>query len=74
MDLKAIHELVELARSQWPQVAKKAATEAKRVEIAQETLRDMFDDRSLDPYPTSDAANEMVLRKFCGWKSKENEE
>lgn len=73
MDLKAIHELVELARSQWPQVAKKAATEAKRVEVVQETLREMFDERSLDPYPTSDGANEMVLRKFCGWKANGDE-
>jgi hypothetical protein len=71
MDLKAIHELAELAKLHWPQLAKKAISEATRVKVAQETLREMFDDRSLDPYPTSDEANEIILRKFCGWKPKE---
>lgn len=73
MKLAAIHELIELAKTNWPQVAKKAGTEAKRVEVAQETLREMFDERSLDPYPTSDEANEIVLRKFCGWKDAEED-
>lgn len=70
MKLDATHELIELAKRNWPQLAKKAGTEAKRVEIAQETLRDMFDDGRLDPYPSSDASDEIVLRKFCGWKDK----
>jgi hypothetical protein len=72
MKLTAIQELIELAKTHWPQVARKAASEAKRVEVAQETLREMFDDRVLDPYPTSDASSEMVLRKFCGWTLKEH--
>jgi hypothetical protein len=70
MKLTAIQELIELAKTHWPQVARKAASEAKRVELAQETLREMFDEGSLDPHPTSDASNEIVLRKFCGWRER----
>jgi len=33
-------------------------------------VKEMFDEGSLDPYPTSDESNEYHLREWTGWKPK----
>ncbi len=47
---------------------KRLHASATKGERMAKILRGMFDDGVLDPYPTSDTADEYKLRKLCGWR------
>ena len=45
--------------------------ERQQTEKIASIIREMFDERVLDPYPTSDGSYEYQLREMVGWESED---